>query len=63
MDSAIGESPTTDNTGITTLGVDRETRESNVLEIWRRWIDFPSQARPADGGYEEMRCELLRSRR
>jgi predicted phage terminase large subunit-like protein len=54
VDRGINESPTSDDTAITTLGVDRETRECYVLEIWRDRIDFPSQVKMIQSKYEYM---------
>lgn len=55
VDPAISESPTADYTAITTLGVDPETRECYVLEIWRGRIDFPTQVKTIQSKYEYMK--------
>jgi len=55
VDTAISESPTADYTAITTLGVDPETRECYVFEIWRGRLDFPSQVRVIREKFEQMK--------
>ena len=45
VDPAISEEPTADYTAITVLGIDPQTTDCYVMDIWRDRIDFPSQVR------------------